>query len=349
MRARASLLAIVALIGVLAGCNHSGSGRGNATTDPTTTVARGTGAATGHLLYAATSPAIGTQPITIHALDSGSYEQKAVASIPFLHLASFVVAAGAVWASSDDYSDVGRNIIRLDPKTLAVVATFGVKDVGGALFAAGDALFIRTPVGLQQIDPTQNSIGPLLPLDAFPTIMTITHDSIWVLAATSTGTTAIHVGLDGLYPTRIAVDPDRSQAGDIAVAGGTAVASLGPSGELAVIDVATSQVTKRIKVLGVSPVDEATKLPKPRVFDVIRQGDDIWAFTRKRAFRVDTVAGTATPIPMPGDQLIATADGLFSSRDGAMSRLSGDTFAWVDLVGPEKGQLSGPPILALAG
>lgn len=257
------------------------------------------------------------------ALDTGTAETTAETMLPWEAATSLVVAAGSVWVGTERQAE--GNLLRLDPDTLQTQASISVPDNVQGLFTDGNTLVALTFSGLTPIDTIGNAAGApyVLYRDQFPKATQVEAGKVYAVfdLGNEGSVLAVYDAATGAEEAVTAVDPNGSEAADIAVVDGIAWVSLRYSGNVVRVDPGQGQVLETLPVLDPIPTSAG------RVFGLTRVGDGVWAYYTDEAGDGVTplVEGATTAPPEP----------IVVDADTALVAIDEDTALGVGGFGPD--------------
>jgi YVTN family beta-propeller protein len=158
------------------------------------------------------------------------------------HESSLAAGEGGVWALS---SGAETNLVKIDPKTNTVAATYPMPPGAAAVRAAFGALWITDANTnmLLRVDPQDGTVKKEIPVGQVPRFLAVGADGVWVLNQADGSVSHVDPATDTVVAT-IPVDDGRVDGGDIAVGGGAVWARV-TSSLVAKIDPRSDSVVAR--------------------------------------------------------------------------------------------------------
>jgi streptogramin lyase len=153
---------------------------------------------------------------------------------------------GGVWAIADGEDCSGCVLVRIDPETVEIVATYDVPDGGTAVRAGLGGIWVTyfAQDRVVRVDPETGGVVSEIDVGVGPRFLSVGEGGVWVM--NQGGGSVSHVDpTSGSVVATIPVDADEIFGGDVTV--GAGFVWLRASAELvAQIDPATDRVVARI-------------------------------------------------------------------------------------------------------
>jgi hypothetical protein len=217
----------------------------------------------------------------------------------------------------------------------------------------GTTLLVLGDTGLHVVDTAANSVGPTLPLKAFPSAFSLGDQTLAVFYGLKApdGAQVRQYDLAGNEIAAITVDPDGAQAAGVATIGSKVFAALRAAGKVVVVDTATATVGASIDVLPPAGIDPRTGQPQGRPFELTAHDTDLWVVGPDGAFRLTGATGPAEAVSVDASNGLFSAGGrLWAVGSRELSVLDGDAFVAVTLEVPGAPKVvSQPSVLAIGG
>jgi streptogramin lyase len=153
---------------------------------------------------------------------------------------------GAVWAIADGDGCSGCVLVRIDPDTVEIAATYDVPEEGTAVRAGLGGIWITYASEdlVVRVDPETGDVVSQIPVGSGPRFLDVGEAGVWIMNQTDGSVSHVDPGSDTVVAT-IPVDAGAIFGGDVTV--GAGFVWLRASSELvAQIDPATDRVVARI-------------------------------------------------------------------------------------------------------